>query len=137
LYSYSGISTSQEGFANPSTSRNSSSSRRVHQANPPHQADGEEKRRIQKATRTARDELYKAKKAVKEAQEAARAARERAAKYIYIPAPRITKLYRTDKEKLKGSVRSVLIDNDEDWAWLKRSPSEDSASRHSSDWARQ
>jgi hypothetical protein len=89
----------------------------------------DEKKRIQKAARAARDKLYEARKAVKDAQQTARAARERAARYTYIPAPRIIKASlpssrtaKTNRNKPKRSVYSEDEDDDEDWSQVKSSP---------------
>ncbi|KAI4919208.1 hypothetical protein J4E85_009465 [Alternaria conjuncta] len=109
------------------------------------QRDAREKRRIQKAARAARDELYRARQVVKDAQEVARAARLRASRYSYIPAPRNTRAVsstphtvnvkaKKSKSKSAGSVHSAPMDMDETWSWIKDSSS--AASQNGSAHAR-
>ncbi|KAI4958441.1 hypothetical protein J4E86_004041 [Alternaria arbusti] len=78
--------------------------------------DAREKKRIQKAARAARDELYRARQVVKDAQEVARAARS------YSSSPRTVK-GKKPKSKSGGSVHSDPMDVDETWSWIKESSS--------------
>jgi len=101
--------------------------------------DAREKKRIQKAARAARDELYRARQVVKDAQEVARAAREHASRYCRIPAPKNTRAIsstprainpKKSKSKSADSVHSDPVDMDETWSWIKESSS--SASQNGS-----
>ncbi|KAI4926904.1 uncharacterized protein J4E92_006064 [Alternaria infectoria] len=94
--------------------------------------DAREKKRIQKAARAARDELYRARQVVKDAQEVARAARVHASRYSYIPAPKNTRAIsstprtvksKNSKTKSAGSVHSAPMDMDETWSRIKESSS--------------
>jgi hypothetical protein len=88
--------------------------------------DAEEKRRIEKDTLAARDELYKARQVVNRAKEVARTARERTSRYAYTRAPRITKPVKTKKTKYVRSVRPFSVEDEDgdDWSQTKRrSPS--------------
>ncbi|KAI4621795.1 hypothetical protein J4E80_004168 [Alternaria sp. BMP 0032] len=107
--------------------------------------DAKEKKRIQKAARAARDELYRARQVVKDAQEVARAARERASRYCRIPAPKNTRAVSStprtvnvkankSKSNAAGSVHSAPMDMDETWSWIKDNSS--AASQNGSAHAR-
>jgi hypothetical protein len=92
--------------------------------------DAKEKKRIQKAARAARDELYRARQVLKDAQEVARAARIHASQYADIPAPRKSRTVKgkNSQKKSPGPVHLAPMDMDETCSWIKDSSSSTSQS---------